>query len=638
MPRDNISSGGVKAFPVAKGRIQIPIKGINYARSSHEIADDEATEVVNWWLSQYGRFETRPGTSVMTIVPFSESGTIRVVNEEDVTQTKVRLSTSGNDILPIRAVEWYAPSELFVVFAGNYCYTVPKESRWGLVEGVTWGSWETIEEKNVRRAGTTSYYMDDAGDWWVLSDEEPHTLIAVSDPSTIPCSKVQPGGGAMFVGELTSPSLTSDITAALFYGKLYIASGGNLQRFYVVSSSDLSGEPHDPEDRTEGDQYLETVSARALSNPAPDAAGALAVRVGRLWVGERDGSKVWFSGADDARDWGWNGTGTDPGLNGGSFNIDTKDGGTVSGICNFKTQLIVFKGGSRNTIHKILGTMSGDMGDPFRREPVAEGVSCRSPRCVAQSGDDVLFAGDGGVYSLQMVDAVGNMGTVPQSLKVNPRLNDDIPKQVVFNARTWMSFMVMNSGDVYIIHRGVEGWYRMVLGGSIKASCALSMNGEVYFGTRSGLVLRFDEHASRDATQSDGANGYEFSKVFRTKTFSLGGDTARAYVEKLMLALEVRRSGTVYLDVRCDYGSKYLRTIKFERAALEPRGWDDLESAWDSDGTGWDQAGISMIQAKVSKATDNIQFQITTDSSVSMLDMLVYAAGLGDRRWDWQRR
>lgn len=545
--------------------------------------------------------------------------------------------------LPVAAMDYLPSSDVYVLFAGRRAFSVPRQSWWGLQEGWTWGAWEILDGRTVREAIPSSgdyldrYFFAEDGQWFSWDGSEPAALAVVSEPSGLPCARRLLGGVPTYIGDTNAPSDDTPILSALYYAKLYVATGGALQRVYTVTESDLDNDPHYPEDRAAGDVHIETVAARALSNPAPDQAGALAIRVNRLWVSQRGGSRVWFSGVDDALDWGWDGTGLDPSYTGGSFNIDKEDGGSLSGLCNFKDRLVCFKhdpNGVRNTIHRVLGTISGAEGDYFRREQIAEGISSIDARCVCPAGDDVLFAGAGGIYSLQLVDAMGNVGSVPQSLRVNSLLDGDRPRQMAYSPRRGIAFSVLRSGQVMLLHRGAEAWFRFVFAG-FTPNCVACLGDEIFLGSREGMAYLYDSKVELDGVDSDGTGGRNPTKAFLTRAYDFGQPAYRSFFEKFMLALSVRSSGRVYLDVRTDYGSVYQRTIPFSQEASVPAGWDETTSQWDSEVSGWDRTGVVTMQAKISKASENFQLRIASTAAVDVLDMVAYGSYLTDLRWRW---
>lgn len=558
------------------------------------------------------------------------------------------VSITGRDIrrgnLPVLRMDYLPKADAYIVFAGRRVFAIPRKSRWGLGDGWTWGEWEARSGKTIREAlppsngappGTERYAMSDKGVWYHWIGENP--LSEVADVSAFSFIKEKPGGRALYVGDLNSVSDLAPVTTVLFYGRLYVASGGALQAVYVVEDHHLDDDPHTPEDRRVGDIYVETVAAHALSNPAPDAAGALAIRVNRLWVAERNGSKVWFSGVDDAKDWGWDATGTDPSFLGGSFNIDKDDGGVLSGVTNFKDRLVCFKydgNGVRSTIHRVLGTMSGFEGDAFRREQIAEGISATSSACVCSTGDDVLFAGPGGIYALQLVDSVGNVGSIPQSLRIDSILDKDRVVHLAYSARRGMVFSVLQSGESFMLHRGAEAWFRFIFAG-FSASSVSCLGDDVFWGGKNGQVYLFDDGVELDGVESDGSGGANPTKAFLSRVFSFGQPAYRSFLEKFMLAAEIRSSGRIYLDVRTDYGAQYERTIPFTSEANVPTGWDYPNSIWDDATSGWDRSGIATMQAKISKASDNFQLRLASTAALDILEMICYGSYLTDHRYPW---
>ena len=613
-------------------RIDIPIKGVNCARSSHDIDKMEMHASSNFWVSPYGRFGTRWGTSLLAPIGISASGTGSTL------MGIVRKSSTGTDFYSIRAIEYLPLGECYIVFAGRKVYTIPQTSRWGIV-GRHWGTWETISTVNVRRAipdegtdGYPFYYMSDGCEWYSQASSGA-ALSSIADASVLAFTSVIPGGCIRYIGETNATTVDDKIACALFYSRLYVASGGNLQNVYKVTQADLDDHPHSPEDRAVDDIYIENVLIESLSNVAPDAAGSVAVRVNRLWVGERDGSRLWYSGPDAPGDWGWNGTGTDPSsppLDGGSMSIDANDGANITGICNFKSMLAIFKSGiMRHTIHKIEGSLASES-DPFYREQIADGMSARSEMCIATSGDDVLFASSGGMYSLELVDSVGNVGSVPKSLRINPILDDDPPMCMKYSPRYGVHFIILESNKAMLYHRGIDAWFPFYF--SFSPSAVGCINDEVIIGTTNGNVLLYDRDVISDEVDSDSVAGKEITSSFYSRVFDFDQPNLTHFVERMSIAMLVKSVGRIYMDAIDEYGSEYWDAYNFGGDSINPKcSWDDSNCAWDSEESGWDRSGIMVVEDRIMKEFSNFQFAISTSAAIDILDIMLFGSYVGDK-------
>lgn len=515
MPRRNPEN-------VFESKVPIPLKGMNCVRPANEIAEDEARDIMNYWISPFGHFETRPGLTKLT-----ES------------------AISGKTI---KAKTYHPASEKLIIVADNKVYSMPLA-----------------------------------------------------------------GGVPAEVGTTNMVSATDQVQTALFHGDVYIATGGALQRVrWDTGTSAL---------------VLETVTAQSFSLPAPDAAGSLIVRNSRLWVGERSGSMVWYSGTDDGLDWGRDptaGTGEGETLNGGKIPIDADDGGYVAGFANFKDNLIIFKAGKRRSIHKIQSDPSDAAS--FARIQISEGISALSGNLVAHVDTDVLYCGTGGVYSLQVTDYVGSVASVPASLKVNSYYESGTPTAAAYSAELGMMFVALGGSNLLVYHRGAEAWFRWVFSLSGVVSSIASIEGNVYFGTTTGDIYLLDR-----ATQADDEN--EFVASFVSRVSSFGGGIRMNWVDDLWFALQAFSAGAAFVDLRGEFGARYDGTVSVDSSDAYSSMWDTTQ--WDSPSSRWDAGGVLNFRVHVGKIEDNFQFAVTTTGGVRFLEMGANGAHLSRRRWEW---
>ena len=113
----------------------------------------------------------------------------------------------------------------------------------------------------------------------------------------------------------------------------------------------------------------------------PPAFGFSTPHAGRHWaagVGSAP-SRLYYSAVGNPEDWTGSGS--------GSIDIDPGDGDAIVALLSWKSQLWVFKGPYRLSIHRISGT------DPttFSREPFIYGISAAGPMSIFPVGDDFAF-------------------------------------------------------------------------------------------------------------------------------------------------------------------------------------------------------------------------------------------------------
>lgn len=505
---------------VFEGEIALPLKGMNCVRPANSIAEDEARDIMNYWVSPFGHFETRPGLS--------------------------KLTTSAIVGKSIRAAAYHPASNKLILIAGDRAYSMP----------IT-------------------------------------------------------GGAPAEIGQTNMVSPTAQVQLALFHGDIYIATGGALQRVRWDSGTSAL--------------VLETVTAQTYSLPAPDAAGSLIVRNSRLWVGERDGSTVWYSGTDDGLDWGRDpsaGDGNGLTLNGGSIFVDVDDGGQIVGFANFKDNLIIFKNGKRRSIHKVQSDPSDAAS--FARIQISEGISALSGSLVAHVDTDVLYCGTGGVFSLQVTDYVGSVASVPASLKVNNYYEAGTPTTAAYSAEFGMMFVALGGSNILVYHRGAEAWFRWVFNFGGTVSAIASIEGDVYFGTTDGNVYILDQSKVDDA-------GNDFISSFVSRVSNFGAKLRRSFVRDLWFALEAKSAGKAFVDLRGDFGARYDGTVSVDATDAFSSTWDTTQ--WDSPSSKWDASGVIEFRVHVGKIEDNFQFSVTTTGGVRFLKMGVDGARLTKRRW-----
>lgn len=406
------------------------------------------------------------------------------------------------------------------------------------------------------------------------------------------------------LGTLNNITDDNPVSIAIFCGDAYIASGGMLQVYDGAS--------------------LSNVVSTSYSLPAPESSGCLAVRGDRLWVGQSGGSKVWHSGINDPLDWGRDPTsaeGEGEDLNGGSFNVDREDGGTISGLCNFAADLVIFKAGSRNSIHKVTGNTSGATGD-ISREQLAEGASALSPSLAAVIDRDILFAGVSGVQSLQITDQLGNIASVPVSLEMKPLYDAFSPQAMVFAPMLGIVFLVLDTNHILTYHRDREAWFPWQFS-SFTPSHVSVVNDNVYFGSQDGQIYILDEALIDD-------DETPFTKNFTTAAMSFSASTRKLRMAWFYMTYDAPQGGVLSLDARLYYGSQYVKTENNVSDVYSNSEWD--VSVWDSLESQWDGFSLSTARIRIGLQGDNIQLRLATIAPIRIYDMWCHGAYLSRRR------
>ena len=406
------------------------------------------------------------------------------------------------------------------------------------------------------------------------------------------------------LGALNSITDDDNVSIAIFCGDAFIASGGVLQKY-------------------DGD-VLTNLAVNSYSCPAPESAGCLAVRGNRLWVGQHSGSKLWHSGINDPLDWGRDpasteGQGED--LNGGSFNVDKDDGGIISGISNFASDLVIFKAGARNSIHKVTGNSSGAEGD-IKREQLAEGASALNHKLSAVVDRDILFSGVAGVQSLQITDQLGNIASVPVSLEMKPIYDQFQPQCMAFAPVFGVLFLVLGDNHVITYQRERQAWYPWRFEGF--TPCFVDVvEDKVYIGSTEGQIYLFDVEETTD-------DEIPFSKNFTTPAMSFSASTRQLRMAKFFMVYSSNENGILNVDARLSYGTDYVHTQNVTSESTTNSQWD--ASGWDTLEAQWDGSTLNIARVRIGIQGDNIQLRISSMAPLKVYDMWCHGAYLSKRR------
>jgi hypothetical protein len=281
--------------------------------------------------------------------------------------------------------------------------------------------------------------------------------------------------------------------------------------------------------------------------------------------------------------------------------------------------LFLFKSGNRNTVHKITGTEP-----PFVRHQAAQGISAVNANAIIPADSDVAFAGQGGVYSLRIVDQLGNVASIPISEAINPAYDADSVYGGMFDPASGCFFWFLSGGKVFVNDRKRKAWWRWRFAG-IDITSGIAINGDVYFGASNGQVYRLDETKDKD-------NGLAYPKLLVTKVYGLGKPAGRAKIEYLHLTVKTITAGALSVEVRDGYATDYIKTIN-ALTGNEDLGaeWDGV-GAWDNTDFSWDTPTVISRKVVIKKNMDNLQLQIAASGRIQLHEWSVSGAVLDGRR------
>ena len=166
---------------------------------------------------------------------------------------------------------------------------------------------------------------------------------------------------------------------------------------------------------------------------------------GRHWcAGDSSApSRLYYSVAGDPEDW--------TGVGSGSIDVDPGDGDSIVGLLSWKSELWVFKGPTKLSIHRITGSSSSD----FARVPFIYGVSAVGHNAIFPYGDDFGFwSPRGSCHSLTNTSNYGDytesyinfpiLSWCTDSANINPVVGD-----------FWQSVTDKSSGITYSL---INNW------------------------------------------------------------------------------------------------------------------------------------------------------------------------------------
>lgn len=155
-------------------------------------------------------------------------------------------------------------------------------------------------------------------------------------------------------------------------------------------------------------------------------------------------SRLYYSVSNDPEDW--------VGVGSGSIDIDPGDGDGIVALLSWKSELWVFKGHEKLSIHRISGTTTSD----FVRKIFVTGISAAGPTSIFPVGDDFAFWSPRG--SCHSLTNTANFGDYSQGYFNYPILSwcqnssnilrsaiDNLMIQTVTDYKNQISYVVFNN-------------------------------------------------------------------------------------------------------------------------------------------------------------------------------------------------
>lgn len=332
------------------------------------------------------------------------------------------------------------------------------------------------------------------------------------------------GTSATLIGSLTGterPTFYSN--QGLFGGKLYIASGGDLQSWDGTTLSAITGTGH-PHPK-----YIDEADGRLMA--AGDS----------TYMG-----RVYFSGVNDPTIWNT----IDPGNPGQYFDVC----GYITSIStSFGAEhVLVFDGRGNEGIYRL-----------DRRQAIVEtpkrGSTSISQHAIVTMANDLLFADNDAFKSLAATQGYGDLGADPTDRKVNSLYNVATTavafyypehNQVWFNPDTTGSYC-------YVYHifpsalETIQGsWSRFKFASSLKVTAGLYIPSlrELWIGMSDGRVYKYDSGTYAD-------NDVSFEKEIRFKQFDFENPIGRNVLKKVEFLVERYNNGRLLVEVSRDLES-----------------------------------------------------------------------------------
>lgn len=398
------------------------------------------------------------------------------------------------------------------------------------------------------------------------SDGKLHRLDQPTDPPGQPPSWVH-------VADLNQPVLVPSL--ATFHGKLVIADGGpHLRAWDGQTVTTLAGSP--------SATAVAEIGGRLAANSAQDLDG------------------VALCGPYDETDW-------DIDQGGAVFlRAGYGDGLRVTGFGVIGQDLIVFKSGDSGK--RIMRLQTTGATSSWSLTQLSRNLTAHGHRAVEFVGNNLLFAGQGGIMDLAGVQQYGDIQVGGLGRPVNPALNGKHVAEMRFLPRLGVLFVFLEGdSQVLVFHPHNQAWTRLDFQ-SLFLSSACQAGDSVYLAGQNGRLYRLGMGESRDET---GPGQYqEIRGLARSKVFTAQGEMV---LRKTRLNSEAITPGTGTLQV---LGSDQVSPVTLHAWSANP-GLGKLSEAAGPVSDATQPLGVSAETQTVSRTRFRdaaMSFQIKTTS------------------------
>lgn len=331
------------------------------------------------------------------------------------------------------------------------------------------------------------YYVKDASTSWLVAAIGGNLYYLDDDAWTL-------------IGALTGTGITPCMLT--YGGKLIVADGGTSLRYWDGTTyGTISGSP----------QYataLAEIGGRLVANSKG--------------TGEWDG--VFFSKLYDETGWD---------SNNGAVTVRAgyKDALNVVAFGVMGTDLIVFKNGHAKRVYRV--TTSGAT-STWTVSLLMSSSTASEADSVASVVNDLVFADDFGLNSVQAVNTYGDFAQAMLGVPINSLLNGKQSKELTFSPVFGMLFALFSgSADIYVYHPH-NGAFTTINVGELQINSICDTRTTVYLAAQNGHLYQFvDDDADQLTT---GVTTY-IPCWLKSKSFTFPGEVvirrSRAYVDVL---------------------------------------------------------------------------------------------------------
>jgi len=252
------------------------------------------------------------------------------------------------------------------------------------------------------------------------------------------------------------------------------------------------------------------------------------VRASRLymWGDSDNASRIWYSGPNDAEDWG--------GSSGGYIDVDALDGQTLVGCLNYFSSIIVMK---ENSLHRI-DNFPGDT--DFAVQPLMDNTGALAYRTCLNDGNVISFLSKQGWIGLTSTSAFGD---IAKSDELSANFRGDAIKYATSNCyaeynqldhQLWLSVYngTVQQPYVYVVSLDTGkqlSLYKFAFG----HTCYKFVNDEMLIGGSDGNLYRLYSGSFR--RYDDNSVSYSSDTMFKTAATNWGVPFNRKHNKKFFV-------------------------------------------------------------------------------------------------------